>query len=236
MKVKGETKKDSDELEEDDGAQIDSEIENLREEADVIWEECKEHTESSNHGHYLQLQIGNMMFYTALLKFLSTSLERPPRWLDFSFNNAIEQLAGDEFMAEHRGFEQTNVRALNSFGKFGLIAKVCAAAYPTSDPKHKKIREDFALYEDLARKLHALALLMKSQKRIDSNNFDNKLLDFILAWNKAIPGKTYSNKLYSVMMHLPDFVEEYGICGRVFEESHESVHARILEKGKRSIG
>ena len=94
-------------------------------------------------------------------------------------------------------------------------------------PKHNKIREDSALYEDLVTKFYSLVLLMKSQKRIDSNNFDNKLLDFILAWNKAFLGKSYSNRLYFVMMHLPDFDEEYGICDRASGESHESVHAML---------
>ena len=50
------TKIDADEVEDDDDvpAKIDSKIENLHEEADAIWEEYKEHTESSNYGHYLQ--------------------------------------------------------------------------------------------------------------------------------------------------------------------------------------
>ena len=68
---------------------------------------------------------------------------------------------------------------------------------------------------------------MKSQKTIESKNFDNKVLDFILAWDKAFPGKQYFNKLHFVMMHLPEFVEEYGICGRVSAESHESVHTMM---------
>mmetsp|Transcript_6110 Transcript_6110/g.13845 ORF Transcript_6110/g.13845 Transcript_6110/m.13845 type:complete len:175 (+) Transcript_6110:1329-1853(+) len=117
-------------------------------------------------------------------------------------------------MAEHGGFEQTNGRALDTIGKFGLIAKVCVAAYPSTHPIHSKVKEDFALYEDVAAKLHSLALLMKSQKKIDSDQFDNTLLDFILAWDETFPGRTYFNKLHFVMMHLPDFVEEFGICGR----------------------
>mmetsp|Transcript_22812 Transcript_22812/g.40100 ORF Transcript_22812/g.40100 Transcript_22812/m.40100 type:complete len:109 (+) Transcript_22812:159-485(+) len=36
------------------------------------------------------------------------------------------------------------------------------------------------------------------------------------------------------MSHLPDFVEEYGICGRASGESHESVHA-MLARAKESM-
>ena len=59
-------------------------------------------------------------------------------------------------------------------------------------------------------------------------------LDFIISWDKAFPGTSYFNKLHFVMSHLPDFVEEYGICGRASGESHESVHA-MLARAKESM-
>ena len=58
----------------------------------------------------------------------------------------------------------------------------------------------------------------------------------ILALDKAFPGKLYLNKIHFVMMHLPEFVEEFGICSRASAESHKSVYAmtaRVKEVTKR---
>ena len=61
---------------------------------------------------------------------------------------------------------------------------------------------------------------MKSQKRLDPDNFDIKVIDVMLAWNDAFPGDSYFNKLHFVMVHLPEFVHLYHICGRASGESH----------------
>ena len=71
----------SDELEygkhDDASDEIDKEIENLREEADAIWEKCKEHADSSNYGHLVQLKIRSLLFYNALLNFFADKSKRP---------------------------------------------------------------------------------------------------------------------------------------------------------------
>ena len=65
-------------------------------------------------------------------------------------------------MAGHGRFENTNRRALNMDGKFGLIMKVCVAVYPATHPIHNKVKEDLPLLEDAAGKLYSLVILMKS--------------------------------------------------------------------------
>ena len=79
----------SNEIEDVAAAIIDVEIENLREQADALWESCKKHAVDTNYGHYIQLQIGLMSFYSALLKLLSPNSKRPHGKLEFVFNNAI---------------------------------------------------------------------------------------------------------------------------------------------------
>ncbi|KAL7540284.1 hypothetical protein ACHAWF_006640 [Thalassiosira exigua] len=218
----------SEEAEEmDDSSDIDAQIAALTARAKEIWNQCKEHSEASNYGHYLQLQVGLTDFYAALSKYLAQESKRPRGMLEYVLNNAIEHIGGGEFMAEHSGYEQTNGRALNSLSKFDKIAEVCKSAYPVEHPLHNSISEIFDSYADLARKLFRLCRLMKSQKRIDTDEFDEALLDFILGWNTQFPGTPYFNKLHFVMVHLPDFISEYGICGRASAESHESVHARF---------
>ena len=62
------------------------------------------------------------------------------------------------------------------------------------------------MYEKLAEKLYALAVIMKSQAKIDPDEFDNTVLDFILVWNKVFPEVPYFNKLHFIMIHYPEFV------------------------------
>ena len=70
---------------------------------------------------------------------------------------------------------------------------------------------------------------MKSQKTLDSKHFDNTLLEMILAWDKCFPSKPYFKKLNFTMMHMPEFVEEFGIYRRASIESHKSVHSQMAK-------
>ncbi|KAL7525991.1 hypothetical protein ACHAWF_001590 [Thalassiosira exigua] len=185
----------------------------------MIWEQCKAHYETSKYGHYLQLQIGLADFLASSSKFMSEGSKRPRGRMEFVFNNAIEHIGGGCFMAEHSGFEQTNGRAMNSLKRFNNIAAVCKMVCPEGYPLHSKVINLFETYSDVAAKLYKVCRLMKSQKPLDLDTFDEALLDFILAWNKAFPETPYFNKLHFVMMHLPEFVAEYGFCGRVSAEA-----------------
>ena len=217
---------EEDELSDEQRDAIEKEIERLPKEADDLWEKCKEHSEATKYGHYLQLHIGLTSFYNALDKYLSPSSKRPRGLLEFVLNKSIELFSG-AFMAEHSGFEQTNGRALKSLEKFKEIASVCVASYESTHPLHNQVKERFAEYEVVAEKLYTLCKLMKSQKKLSCEEFDAAVAHFIDAWNTTFPNVPYFNKLHFVMVHLPLFVKEYGFCGRASGESHESVHARI---------
>ena len=65
---------------------------------------------------------------------------------------------------------------MDSIEKFAIITKACVAVYLEDSLTHNKVKDAFELYEDLAKKLHMFCLLMKSQKKIEMKNFDNKLL------------------------------------------------------------
>ncbi|KAL7531358.1 hypothetical protein ACHAWF_003733 [Thalassiosira exigua] len=106
------------------------------------------------------------------------------------------------------------------------VCIVCAA----SNPLHLQVTELFNEYPDLAQKLYLLCQLMKSQEKLNPDAFDAAALDFILAWNAVFPEEPYFNKLHFVMMHLPDFVEEYHICGRASAESRGSVYVRFSRR------
>lgn len=70
---------------------------------------------------------------------------------------------------------------------------------------------------------------LKSQKQLPIDEIEKLLLDFIDAWEAAWPFVPYFNKLHWLMAHVLEFIEEYGIYGRLSAESHESVHARLMK-------
>jgi len=206
---------------------IDEQITALREKADEIWEKCKHHSTETHYSHYVQLQLGCAPFYKALAKFLQPQSKRPHGPLEFTFNNGLEYIGGGKFNAEHGGFEQTNGKAMNSLERFDDIATACEVTYPEGHRLHDQVKAYFAKFRVLAAKLFALTKLMKSQKKIDPADMDYKVIEVMLAWNDTFPGKAYFNKLHFVMVHLPEFVHRYHICGRASGESHESVHCMI---------
>ncbi|KAL7536007.1 hypothetical protein ACHAXR_006865 [Thalassiosira sp. AJA248-18] len=234
-----EDESDSDsEEEESTVAHIDEQITALREKAEDIWNECQNHAETTKYSHFVDLQIGNASFYKALTTFLQNKSKRPRGRLEFAFNNAIDVIGGGGYNAEHGGFEQTNGRAINSLENFSDIADVCEATYDETNGIngiHIKVKALFAKFRVLAKALYSLAVLMKSQKKIDPDYFDIKVIDVMLAWNETFPGVPYFNKLHFVMVHLPEFVRLYHICGRASGESHESVHCKMNQRKKAMI-
>ena len=76
--------------------------------------------------------------------------------------------------------------------------------------------------------------MIKSQKKLDPDKFDNILLDFALAHMKTFPNVDVYNKLHFLLQHYPDFVRRYHMCGRKSAESHESVHT-LLSRLKESV-
>ena len=47
--------------------------------------------------------------------------------------------------------------------------------------------------------------------------------------DETFPDKKYFLKLHRIMAHLPDFVDTYGMLGRVSDASFESVHALMAQ-------
>ena len=134
----------------------------LHECADLISEKIKKHADASKYGHYTQLHKGLVTFYEALMKFLSNSSKRPRGRLEIVFNNAVEYIAGAQYMAEHSGYELTNGNALNALEKFDSVAHACVNTYGPSDPNYNKVQEMFHEFKKVAKVLFSLATYMKS--------------------------------------------------------------------------
>ena len=103
-------------------------------------------------------------------------------------------------------------------------------------PIQAEIKARFEAFKDLASKTYALMKMIKSQDKLNPDEFDRTLLHFILAWEKTCPNVACFNKLHFLIEHYSDFTQRYHMYGRKSAESHESVHtliSRIKEAVKR---
>ena len=208
---------------------IQDDIETYRKKANESWNECKEHAITSKYGHYCQLLTGLTELEKALDKFLSASNKRPMGIIEFLYNNAVVLLGGGDYMAQNGGFEQTNGRALTTLQNFPRITAVCLTAFEESHPLYDDLKRKLDLWEEWAKCAYELLTRLKSQKQLPIDEIEKLLLDFIDAWEAAWPFVPYFNKLHWLMAHVLEFIEEYGIYGRLSAESHESVHARLMK-------
>lgn len=87
----------------------------------------------------------------------------------------------------------------------------------------------FGKFERLVEKLFILLKCLKSQKKITLEDFLDKLVDFIVAWDDIFPNCSEFNKLHMLKAHFARFIQIYQMCGRVAAEAHESIHAHLAK-------
>jgi len=214
---------------------IEKQIDTHRTAANEAWEKVKDHSESSDYGHLCQLEIGLSELLKALTKFLAEKSKRPRGPLEYIFTKAVELLGGGRCMAENGGFDQTNGRALVTLQNFDTIVDVCLTAYDLESPTNDwrvwqwrgTVKSKFNLWREWAKHAYALLTCLKSQKTLSSDEVGILLLNVLDAWDAAFPGVPCFNKLHWIMGHILEFIDKYGIYGRLSAESHESVHARL---------
>ncbi len=217
----------------DDGSeeeQCETELEEvitqLSAEAQFFRDAYTEHATESHYGHYVQLNHGCTTFMAAIKRYQAKS-KRPKGKLEYVFTKAIEQrgIGNGKYMAEHSGYEQTNGNALKSLENFDKIVKVCISACDTDAcDVRERLKEMMATFNDVAKKLLRVCLLLKSQKKCDPDEFDTAVADYASAYLDTFDGKSF-NKLHFLIAHITSFVREYKMIGRASAESHEAGHA-----------
>ena len=85
------------------------------------------------------------------------------------------------------------------------------------------------LYDEVTKYACFLLTYLKSQKGLSVERVEKFLLNFILAWDKALFHVPYFNKLHFLVICVIKFIEEYGIYWHISAEGHESVHILLAE-------
>ena len=121
----------------------------------------------------------------------------------------------------------------NALKHFESISRTIVAACGDLSIR-AEVEARFEEFKDLAHKTYVLMKLIKSQEKLNPDEFDQTLLQFVLAWEKVFPNVDCFNKLHFLLEHYPDFVRRYHMCGRKSAENHESVHT-LLSKLKEAV-
>ena len=73
-------------------------------------------------------------------------------------------------------------------------------------PIQAEVKARFEEFKDLASKTNALMKMIESQDKLDPDEFDRTLLQFILVWEKTFPEVASFNKLHFLVKHCSDFI------------------------------
>jgi len=73
-------------------------------------------------------------------------------------------------------------------------------------PIQAEVKARFEVFKDLASNTYALMKMIKSQDKLNPDEFDRTLLHFILAWEKTFPNVSCFNKLHFLIEHYSDFI------------------------------
>ena len=95
---------------------------------------------------------------------------------------------------------------MNALEKFDSVAQACMNTYGPSDPNYNKVQEMFHEFKKVAKVLFSLATYMKSQKKLCPYEMENRVLDFVIAFETTFPDVACFNKLHFIMMHVPECV------------------------------
>ncbi|KAL7548977.1 hypothetical protein ACHAWF_012244 [Thalassiosira exigua] len=147
----------------------------------------------------------------------------------FAHLNLLKKGQLEEAERSSGGFEQTTGNGINTLVHFDKVADAVERVYPEGHPLHQLIKEKFIGFRRVAKLLYPFVTYMKSQKKRHVEEYMELLDPLLKEWDKAFPEKAYFLKLHHAMAHLPDFVEIYGMLGRVSEESFESVHTLMAK-------
>lgn len=208
-------------------------MENAEKRAQAALNEARAHADDTLFAHLNLLKKGATEFKTQLGSYLKKS-KKPHGQAENALNMALQCLAGGKFQAQNSGFDHTTGNGINTLKNFDQVADVVESVYPEGDPLHEKIKAAFVSFRKVASFMYDFVTYTKSQQKRDVTKFMELLDPLLREWDAAFPNKAYFLKLHHIAGHLPEFVELYGMPGRVSEESFESVHA-LMARIKRMV-
>ena len=126
------------------------------------------------------------MIVDKLTEFLSTSSKLAQGRLKWVYMTSLWRIGGGSFCPEHGGRDQTNGKAMKSLECFSEIIDACIASY-AREPEGKcaEVMKRFESFRVAGEALFQMNLKIKSQKKLDPDEFESSILTFLVALEKA---------------------------------------------------
>lgn len=211
--------------------QIDDRIEELNIEYEALFRTLMSQVDTAENAHHAQCLKGTLLFVDKLTEYLSPASKLPRGELEWVFETSLKKIGGGSFCPEHGGRDQTNGKAMQSLENFDAIIDACIASCASKqDEKRAEITEKFEGFRVAGKTLFQLNLKIKSQKKLDPDDFEHSIATFLVALEKAFPDYNYYNKLHFLANHATEFVREFHCYGLLSSEGHESHHGKVHKR------
>lgn len=211
--------------------QIDDRIEDLGIEYEELFRTLMSQLDTTENAHHAQCLKGTKLLVDKLTEILSPASKLPRGKLEYVYETSLRKIGGGSFCPEHGGRDQTNGKAMQSLENFSAIVDACIASCASEqDEKRAEITKKFEGFRVAGEALFQLNLKIKSQKKLDPDDFENAIATFLVALEKAFPDYNYYNKLHFLANHATEFVREFHCYGLLSSEGHESHHGKVHKK------
>ncbi len=124
------------------------------------------------------------------------------------YETSLWRIRGGSFCPEHGGWDQTNGKAMKSLECFSEIIDACIASY-AREPEGKcaEVMKSFESFRMAGEALFQMNLKIKSQQKLDPDEFESSIATFLVAFEKAfrtITTTTSSTFLQTMQQSLRD--------------------------------
>ena len=166
--------------------QIDNKIETLTRKFEEMFETLMSQLDTTEYAHHAQYLKGTKLFVDRLTEFFSTSSKLARGRLEWVYETSLRRIGGGSFCPEHGGRDQTNGKAMKSLECFSEIIDACIASYACQPEwKRAEVMKRFEGFRVAGEALFQMNLKIKSQKKLDPDEFESSILTFLVALEKA---------------------------------------------------
>jgi hypothetical protein len=161
------------------------------------------------------------------LKQYVESPKKPKGPAEFVFNRAVEAFGGVRYRAEHGGYELSNADGIKVLEVWDKIVGAVSLVYDCNGEKGRRVLELMEKSKKIAGPLLTISRIIKSQQKITGERLAELkrcLRLFSIAWRQGFPARGVWLKFHRLEHHIIQFIELFGMVGRVSEEGFESFH------------
>ena len=210
---------------------------NLEEELEEAINDRHEHARTSDVGFLHQILSGLDYMEEKFEEGMADGSKLPLEDMELGFIKFLETRGKGSFDFKRTGTEMTNGKGMNALDNFDQVSVGLLGMYPPGSEEHEWLKIETTKWNRLARALFEVHCFLKSQRKMDPEECDDKLYELWNAWQAAFPRMKF-NKFHGLFCGTRNFIHKCHMAGRVSEESNESFNSVManMKKMLQSMG